>query len=149
MHRKLYKKEKIILSGSNHMAGKYKDKYIDDAASLTEKEIEKIERVSEAIEKRYDAEARRESQLKMRILFQRTAPEMLPFVIYCLTFAPIATYSFFKVIDLKGTPEFYWGLGGLFVIMILPLFVLPRLPFKKMLSKQDSSISTQTLEDAV
>lgn len=47
------------------MAGKYKDKYIDDTTSLSEKEIEKIERVSEAIEKRYDAEARRESQLKI------------------------------------------------------------------------------------
>ena len=120
---------------------KYKDKYIDDITSLTEKQIEKIERVSEAIENRCDAEAKKESQLKMRILFQRTAPEMLPFVIYCLTFAPIATYSLFKIIDLKGTPEFYWGFGGLLIIMILPLFVLPRLPFKKMLSKQDSEFS--------
>ena len=123
------------------MTGKYKDKYIDDATSLSEKEIEKIERVSEAIEKRYDAESRKESQYKMRILFQRTAPEMLPFVIYCLTFAPIAAYSLFKIIDLKGTPEFYWGLGGLLIIMILPFFVLPRLPFRKMFSKQDSEIS--------
>lgn len=31
------------------MAGKYKDKYIDDATSLSENENEKIERVSEAI----------------------------------------------------------------------------------------------------
>ena len=126
------------------MTRKYKDKYIDDTTSLSEKEIEKIERVSDAIEKRYDAEARKESQLKMRILFQRTAPEMLPFVIYCLTFAPIATYSLFKIIDLKGTPEFYWGLGGLLIIMILPIFALPRLPFKKMFSKQESEISELT-----
>lgn len=123
------------------MAGKYKDKYIDDATSLSEKEIEKIERVSEAIEKRYDAEARKESQLKMRILFERTAPEMLPFVIYCLTFAPVAAYSLFRIIDLKGTPEFYWGLGGLLAIMIIPIFVLPRLPFKKLFSTQDSELS--------
>ena len=126
------------------MTRKYKDKYIDDTTSLSEKEIEKIERVSDAIEKRYDAEARKESQLKMRILFQRTAPEMLPFVIYCLTLAPIATYSLFKIIDLKGTPEFYWGLGGLLIIMILPIFALPRLPFKKMFSKQESEISELT-----
>ncbi len=131
------------------MTGKYKDKSIDDIASLSEKEIEKIERVSEAIEKRYDAEARKESQLKMRILFQRTAPEMLPFVIYCLTVAPIATYSLFKIIELKGTPEFYYALGGLLIIMILPLFVLPRLPFKKLFSKQDSNASTPTQEDVV
>ena len=123
------------------MTGKYKDEYIDDTTSLSEKEIETIERVSEAIEKRYDAEARKESQLKMRILFQRTAPEMLPFVIYCLTFAPIATYSLFRIIDLKGTPEFYWGFGGLLIIMILPIFVLPRLPFKKMFPSQDSEIN--------
>ena len=123
------------------MTKKYNDKYIDDTTSLSEKEIEKIERVSEAIEKRFDAEARKESQLKMRILFQRTAPEMLPFVIYCLTFSPIATYSLFKIIDLKGTPEFYWGLGGLLIIMIFPILVLPRLPFKKFFSKSDSDKS--------
>ena len=130
------------------MTGKYKDKYINDTTSLSEKEIEKIERVSEAIEKRYDSEARKESHLKMRILFQRTAPEMLPFVIYCLTFAPIATYSLFKIIDLKGTPEFYWGLGGLLIIMILPIFYLPRLPFIKMFSKNDSNAITQTQGNA-
>ncbi len=55
------------------MAGKYKDKYIDDMASLSEKEIEKIERVSEAIEKKCDAEARKESQLKMRILSKNSS----------------------------------------------------------------------------
>lgn len=127
------------------MAGKYKDKYIDDATSLSEKEIEKIERVSEAIEKRYDAEARKESQLKMRILFQRTAPEMLPFVIYCLTFGPVAAYSLSVVTNLKGTTEFYWGLGGLLIIMILPIFILPRLPFRKLFSKQDSEVN-ETIE---
>lgn len=102
---------------------------------LKDSQIEKIERVNEALAKSENAEGYKESQLKMRILFERTAVEMLPFVIYCITFAPIATYSLFKIIDLKGTPEFYWGLGGLLVFMILPLFVLPKIPFLKWISK--------------
>jgi predicted cobalt transporter CbtA len=105
--------------------------------SLKESEIEKIERVNEALAKGENAEGYKESQLKMRILFERTAAEMLPFVIYCLTFAPIATYSLFKIMDLKGTPEFYWGLGGLLVIMVLPLFVLPHIPFTKWFTKKE------------
>ncbi len=103
--------------------------------SLKDYEIEKIERVNEASAKSENAEGYKESQLKMRILFERTAAEMLPFVIYCLTFAPIATYSLFKIMDLKETPEFYWALGGLLIIMVLPLFVLPHIPFLKWLSK--------------
>lgn len=104
--------------------------------SLNENQIQKIERVNEALEKSENAEGYKESQLKMRILFERTAADMLPFVIYCLTFAPIATYSLFKIMDLKGTPEFYWGLGGLLLIMILPLFVLPHIPFLRWISKK-------------
>lgn len=117
----------------------YSDRYIKDIDSMSDKDVEKLSVVSEVIAKRFNAEADKESRLKMRILFQRTAPEMLPFVIYCLTFAPIATYSLFKIIDLKGTSEFYWSLRGLLIIMILPLFVLPRLPFKKWISNKNSN----------
>ena len=119
----------------------YKKKLSErDILNLSENQISKIERVNEAIAKRENAEGYKESQLKMRILFERTAPEMLPFVIYCITFAPIATYSLFKILELKGTPEFYWGLGGLLIIMILPLFVLPHFPFKKWFSKKKEDI---------
>ncbi len=99
--------------------------------SLDNAQIEKLERVNEALAKSENAEGYKESQLKMRILFERTAPEMLPFVVYCITFAPIATYSLYRIVELKETPEFYWGLGGLLIIMLLPLFVLPNMPFKK------------------
>lgn len=103
---------------------------------LNENQIQKLERVNEAAAKSENAEGYKESQQKMRILFERTAADMLPFVIYCLTFAPVATYSLFRIMELKDTPEFYWGLGGLLIIMILPLFVLPKLPFSKWLRKE-------------
>jgi predicted cobalt transporter CbtA len=104
---------------------------------LKESEIQKIERVNEATAKLENAEGYKESQQKMRILFERTAPDMLPFVIYCLTFAPIATYSLYRIMELKDTPQFYWGLAGLLIIMILPLFILPKLPFAKWLRKKE------------
>ena len=97
---------------------------------LNEVQIQTLERVNEAITKSENAEGYKESQLKMRILFEKTAPEMLPFVIYCLTFAPIATYSLFKIIDLEEY-KFYSGLGSLLIMMILPIFILPQLPFIK------------------
>jgi len=112
--------------------------------TLSESQISKIEGVNEAIAKRENAEGYKESQLKMRILFERTAPETLPFVIYCITFAPIATYSLFKILELKGTPEFYWGLGGLPIIMILPLFVLPKFPFKNWFSRKKEDVEHET-----
>lgn len=114
----------------------YTDKYLKNISLMSDEETEKRTIVSDAIAKRYDSEARKESQLKMRILFERTAPEMLPFVIYCLTFAPIATYSLFKIMDLKGTPEFYWGLFGLLIIMVLPIFLLPKIPFREWFTKK-------------
>lgn len=118
---------------------KYKKNYSEsEILALTPQEIERIERVNESFEKREQAEANKESQLKMRILFERTAADMLPFVIYCITFAPIATYSLFKIMDLKGTLEFYWGMGGLLIIMILPLLILPRLPFTKWFFKKET-----------
>lgn len=102
---------------------------------LKEPEIKKLERVNESLTNLENAEGYKESQQKMRILFERAAADMLPFIIYCLTFAPIAVYSLYKILELKDTPQFYWGLGGLLIIMILPLLILPNLPFKKWFKK--------------
>ena len=98
-------------------------------------EIQKIERVNEATEKMEKAEADKESQLKWRILFERTAPEMLPFVIYCIYMGSVALYAFVNINKYSGTALFIY-LGVLLALMVLPLFVLPRLPFKKWLLKK-------------
>ena len=119
----------------NYRSRRYNDHYINEVNSLTDEEVEKLQIVSDAIAKRYDAEANKESQLKWRILFQRTAPEMLPFVVYCLTFGPVAAYSLTQISMVEGY-KFYFLLGALIVIMIIPIFILPRLPFKRLFSKK-------------
>jgi len=114
---------------------KYRDNFINDVNNLSDTEREEIIDVAEAITRRYDAEANKESQLKWRILFERTAPEMLPFVIYCIYMGSVALYAFVNISKYSGNALFIY-LGVLIAVMILPLFVLPRLPFKKWLLKK-------------
>ena len=118
----------------NYHSNRNDEQYIGEVNSLTDEQVEKLQIVSEAIAQRYDAEANKESQLKWRILFQRTAPEMLPFVVYCLTFGPVAAYSLTQISMIEGN-NFYFLLGALIVIMIIPIFILPQLPFKRLFSK--------------
>lgn len=120
---------------------KYDDKYLNDVLNLSTSEIEQVHEVSDAIAKRYEAEAHKESELKWRILFERTAAEMLPFVIYCLTFGPVAAYSYYQISTLIDE-RFYWALGGLILIMIIPAFILPRLPFQSWFSKKKEEPET-------
>jgi hypothetical protein len=116
------------------------DSYIKDIESLSDSQKNKVIEVSEAIAKRFHAEADKESQLKWRILFQRTAPEMLPFIIYCIYVIGIGIYPLVKISDFEGT-KFYLLLIALIIIMALPIFVLPKLPFKKWFSgeKEDEN----------
>ena len=100
--------------------------YAKELASLSEKDIEKIERVCSALEKRFNAEAEKESQQKFRILFERAGKEWLPFIIYCLTFAPVAGVSVYRIVDLEG----WWQIGAwiaLIMIMLIPVFFAPYL----------------------
>ena len=115
------------------------DDYLQDIRALSQSEVDKVIAVSGAIAKRYDAEACKESQLKMRILFERTAPEMLPFVIYCITFGTVSVISLYRIVDLvdKGGKFFYFALVALIIIMVLPIFILPHIPFMKWFSKKD------------
>jgi hypothetical protein len=113
----------------------YRDNFINDVNNLSDDEREEIIDVAEAITKRYDAEANKESQLKWRILFERTAPEMLPFVIYCIYMGSVAIYAFVNINKYSGSALFIY-LGVLLAVMILPIFVLPNLPFKKWFSRE-------------
>lgn len=114
---------------------KYNDNFINDVDNLSDEGREEIIDVAEAITKRYEAEANKESQLKWRILFERTAPEMLPFIIYCIYMGSVALYAFVNINKYSGNSLFI-SLGVLLAVMILPLFVLPHLPFKKWLSRK-------------
>jgi len=116
--------------------------YLTAVSSMSPQAVEKVQAVSDAIAKRYDAEAAKEAQLKWRILFQRTAPEMLPFVIYCLTFGPVAYLWIAHISNIERT-KFYVLVGALILVMILPVVILPRLPFKDWFSKKEGSDKTQ------
>ena len=61
----------------------------EDIPKLSNEEIQKIERITEAFKKReeakknrLDAEANLESQKKWRIVFERALKETIPFIIY-------------------------------------------------------------------
>jgi formate-dependent nitrite reductase membrane component NrfD len=98
--------------------------YAIELSNLPESKIEKIERVCAALEKRFDAEAAKESQQKFRILFQRTAKEWLPFIVYCLIFGPVAAASVWKIVEIQG----WWQVGawiGLIIVMLIPIFSAP------------------------
>lgn len=101
---------------------------IDYITGLTDKEIEKIERVQGAFSRRAESEAAWEGQLKWRVLFERTAVEELPFVIYCI-YVPIVAVIAFSKIDLVAGSKLSLGiyLLSIVIIMVIPLLILPKI----------------------
>ncbi len=102
-------------------------------AALSEEEVDKIERVENALANRYRAES-------TKILFERTAADMLPFIIYCMYDGGVLLIAYTKTLELKGTPEFMWAIAVLTITMCLPFLLLPRLPFKKWLHKETQEV---------
>lgn len=99
-------------------------KNLKEITQFTPQEIEKIERVQGALERKFNAEASKESQQKFRILFERAAKEWLPFIIYCLTFGPVSAVSVYNITKLEG----WWqlmGWIGLILIMVVPILSAP------------------------
>jgi len=107
---------------------------------LSEKEIQKIERVNRSIADKLDAEAKLESQKKYRILFERASREALPFIVYVIYMGAVALVVLFRL--LEYTVERLW-IGGflLFVIMVAPLFVLPHESWKKLFGRLKSKLT--------
>ena len=103
-----------------------------DIINLSESEIQKIERVNKSIADRLEAEANLESQKKYRILFERTAQEALPFVVYVIYMGSVAMLVLFRILEYT---DVRLGVGAflLFVIIVAPLFVLPSENWKKFL----------------
>lgn len=112
------------------------DKIVKQYSSLSESQIEQVERICEALEKRFNAEAEMESQQKIRILFQRAAKEWLPFIIYCLTFAPVAGVSVWRIAEIGGLMQIVAWIG-LILVMVIPVWFVPR--FHRPLKGQEKS----------
>jgi hypothetical protein len=109
----------------------------EDILNLTEKEIEKIERVKGAEERlknaeteRLNAEANLESKRAWRLVFERAPAESIPFIIYVVYVAATALYFLFKLLDYTGA-SLYIGGFLLFVVLVAPLLVLPSKSWEK------------------
>jgi hypothetical protein len=109
----------------------------EEILNLTEKEIEKIERVKGAEERlrraeteRLDAEANLESKRAWRLVFERAPEDSIPFIIYVIYVVATALYFIFRLLDYTGAP-LYIGAFLVFVAMVAPLFVLPSKTWEK------------------
>jgi hypothetical protein len=100
-----------------------------EIADLPDDEKKKFIRVVNSLEDLANAEARHESQKKMRILFERAPPETLPFIVYVVYVTAIAVGSIVEILYLEGI-KLYIGVALLVVIMILPLTLLEHKSWK-------------------
>lgn len=91
---------------------------------LTEEEVEKIERVNQAIAEREQAEAAKERHQKLRVLFERASRDALPGIAYMVYVGYLALAVLFRLLDLSGE-QLYIGAFLLFVIVVAPLLLLP------------------------
>lgn len=93
--------------------------------ALSESQVEKIERVNAALAERENAEAAKESEKKLRVLFERTAREALPFIVYVIYVSAMSLSALFQIASYDGAK--LWLLSAILVIaMGLPVLVLPR-----------------------
>ena len=110
----------------------------EDIPKLSNEEIQKIERISEAFRKRedakknrLDAEANLESQKKWLTVFERAPKETIPFIIYVVYDIALALTGLFNI--LQYTDVRLWvGASLLIVAMVAPLFVLPNVNWKNL-----------------
>lgn len=118
-----------------------------DILKLSEKEIQKIERVNDSIEKKELAEAQKESQKKFRILFERAAEEALPFIVYVIYMGAMGLIVLYRLLDYEGE-KLYIGGFLLFTLMIAPMFVSPTNIWKQLFKWIKGKIKKQNQDDA-
>ena len=119
----------------------------EDIPKLSNEEIQKIERITEAFKKRedarknrLDAEANLESQKKWRTVFERAPKETIPFIIYVVYDIALALTGLFNI--LQYTDVRLWvGASLLIVAMVAPLFVLPNVSWKNLFSYLKNKIT--------
>ena len=119
----------------------------EDIPKLSNEEIQKIERISEAFRKRenakknrLDAEANLESQKKWLTVFERAPKETIPFIIYVVYDIALALTALFTI--LQYTDVRLWvGASLIIVAMFAPLFVLPNVSWKNLFSYLKNKIT--------
>ena len=110
----------------------------EDIPKLSNEEIQKIERISEAFRKRedakknrLDAEANLESQKSWLTVFEGAPKETIPFIIYVVY--DIALVLSVLLIIIQYTDVRLWvGAAILILALVAPLFVLPNVNWKNL-----------------
>lgn len=105
-----------------------------EITQLRENELQKIDRVNEALARSEQAEANKEGQKKLRVLFERAPEETLPFIVYCIWVTAAGLSSFFYLISKFGGAHLYILIGFLLIILVVPLLILPKIHLRKFFS---------------
>ena len=110
----------------------------EDIPKLSNEEIQKIERITEAFKKReeakknrLDAEANLESQKKWRIVFERALKETIPFIIYVVYDIALVLSVLLNIIHYTDV-RLWVGASILILALVAPLFVLPNINWKNL-----------------
>jgi len=110
----------------------------EDIPKLSNEEIQKIERITEAFKKReeakknrLDAEANLESQKKWRIVFERALKETIPFIIYVVYDIALVLSVLLNIIQYTDV-RLWVGASILILALVAPLFVLPNINWKNL-----------------
>ena len=105
-----------------------------EIGNLSEQKLKKIERYNSSFEQRELAEAKKEYNKGLRNVFERAPPETIPFLVYCIYVGASGLLGFIFIVSKFSDIMFYISLAFLFVIMITPIFILPKFHIKKAFS---------------
>ena len=121
----------------------------EDIPKLSNEEIQKIERITEAFKKReeakknrLDAEANLESQKKWRIVFERALKETIPFIIYVVYCIALVLSVLLNIIHYTDV-RLWVGASILILALVAPLFVLPNINWKNLFKYLKNKITSQ------
>ena len=110
----------------------------EDIPKLSNEEIQKIERITEAFKKRedarknrLDAEANLESQKKWLTVFERAPKETIPFIIYVVYDIALVLSVLLNIIQYTDV-RLWVGAFILILALVAPLFVLPNISWKNL-----------------
>lgn len=92
-------------------------------SDLTEKERQQLLEYVNAVRDIEQAQVDLEQAKGWRAVFERSPPETIPFIIYCIY---VSAYAIGAIVAVSQTIEFYLLFGA----MILPLFALPKSSFR-------------------
>jgi Flp pilus assembly protein TadB len=124
----------------------------EDIPKLSNEEIQKIERITEAFKKReeakknrLDAEANLESQKKWRIVFERALKETIPFIIYVVYCIALVLSVLLNIIHYTDV-RLWVGASILILALVAPLFVLPNINWKNLFRHLKNKITGKNEE---